>query len=131
MIDRCRGFSLLEVLVAFAILALALGVLLQIFANSLRAVSSSEEYTHATLLAESKLATVGREIPLEEGETEGEFDDKYRWRVNIQPYQWEEDGEIVENLAADIFQVNVEVYWGEQPRQRSVPLTTLRLAKKQ
>ena len=34
--NRQRGFSLLEVLVAFAILSVSLGVLLQVFATGLR-----------------------------------------------------------------------------------------------
>lgn len=62
-----RGFSLLEVLVAFAILSIALGVLLQIFATGMRNVGLSEEYSQAALYAESILAAYGREAPLAEG----------------------------------------------------------------
>jgi len=43
---------LLEVLVAFTVLAISLGVLFQIFSTGMRASRSAEEYTRATLLAE-------------------------------------------------------------------------------
>ena len=83
---RCHGFSLLEVLVAFAILAVSLGVLMQIFSLGLRNVAVEEGYTRAVLLAESKLAGLGIEEPLQPGETTGSFDDEYRWHVTVQPY---------------------------------------------
>ncbi len=127
MNDRCGGFTLLEVLVAFVILALSVSMLMQVFSVGLRSAALSEEYTRATLLAESKLAAVGPEIPVEEGVTEGEYDDKYRWRVTIGPYEWSADDDFTD-LPATPLQVTVEVLWGEGERERSVPLTSLRLA---
>ena len=58
---RQSGFSLLEVLVAFSILALALGVLLQSFSTGMRGVTQSGLYSRATLLAESIFARAGRD----------------------------------------------------------------------
>jgi general secretion pathway protein I len=83
---RCRGFSLLEVLVAFAIMALALGALMQVFSTGLRTVTLGDEYTRAVLLAESKLAAMGVEEPLQEGEQSGTFDEHYRWRTVTRAY---------------------------------------------
>uniref|UniRef100_UPI0035939C60 type IV pilus modification PilV family protein n=1 Tax=Thiocapsa sp. TaxID=2024551 RepID=UPI0035939C60 len=48
------GFSLLEVLVAFAILAVSLGVLMQIFSQATRTTLLSSQYSRAASLAESK-----------------------------------------------------------------------------
>ena len=88
---------------------------------------SAEEYTRATLHAESKLATVGITGALEEGETTGEYDDGYAWRLNIRPYRPE--GQEAEGLAPKIeaYEVTVTVAWGQGSRARSVSLTTLRL----
>ncbi len=65
---------------AFTVLAISLGVLFEIFSTGMRASRSAEEYTRATLLAESKLAAIGITGALEEGETTGDFEDGYAWR---------------------------------------------------
>jgi general secretion pathway protein I len=121
-----KGFSLLEVLVAFAILSVSLGVLLQVFATGLRNTTLSEEYTLATLHAESLLALIGTEIPLSEGMQEDQLDATYAWRSTIAPYV--EEG--LDPDAADIvaYQVRVEVFWQGASQTRFVVLETLRLA---
>ena len=50
------GYSLLEVLVAFAILALAVGTILSLFATGLRNTAVASDYARALTLAESQLA---------------------------------------------------------------------------
>ncbi|MEE8123112.1 MAG: prepilin-type N-terminal cleavage/methylation domain-containing protein [Alphaproteobacteria bacterium] len=122
---RTRGFTLIEVVVAFAILALALGVLLHVFSTGLDNARVSEAYTMATLLAESKLAAVGIEEPLAEGETAGRFDDRFRWRVAVRPHGEsppDEDGSV------RAYNVIVTVFWDKRDGERSVSLSTLRLA---
>ncbi|WP_296897797.1 prepilin-type N-terminal cleavage/methylation domain-containing protein [Thiohalocapsa sp.] len=84
---HASGFSLLEVLVAFAILALTLGVLLQIFQRAMTTTATSAEYSRIVALAESKLAAVGGDIPLEEGVHTGEPEQGMDWIVSIQPFQ--------------------------------------------
>ncbi len=124
---RSGGFTLLEVLVAFTVLAISLGVLFEIFSTGMRASRSAEQYTRATLLAESKLAAIGIEVALEEGETTGEYGDGYDWRVTVRPYGV--DGPEAEGVAPPIeaYEVVVTVAWGQGSRERSVSLTTLRL----
>ncbi|MES2934266.1 MAG: type II secretion system protein, partial [Pseudomonadota bacterium] len=114
-----RGFSLLEVLVAFVILAMVLGVLMEIFAGGLRNVGRASETQHAVLLAQSKLAAVGIEVPLAAGEVNGEFDKTYRWQVSIKPYQdnqptaADDSGLPVPILPVMLFEVEVRVLWGD------------------
>ncbi|MGQ0591933.1 MAG: type IV pilus modification PilV family protein, partial [Gammaproteobacteria bacterium] len=64
---HARGISLLEVLVAFAIMALALGLLLRIFGTGLRSSAAAERYSAATLWAESLMAGAGSTWPLDPG----------------------------------------------------------------
>jgi general secretion pathway protein I len=123
---QARGFTLIEVLVAFVILAVALGVLLQVFSTGLRNARVAEAYTTATLYAESMLAAVGIEEPLAAGETSGEFDDRFRWRLDVQPYEIFDGDD--EASAERAFQVVVTVSWGDEDDPRDVTLTTLRLA---
>ncbi len=120
------GFTLLEVLVAFAVLAVSLGVLFQIFSTGTRASRAAEAYTHATLLAESKLAAVGIEEPLDEGERTGEFDNGFDWRVAVRPYR--PDGQEADGPRSLLaYEVGVTVSWNGGGGEKSVPLTTLRL----
>ena len=53
------GFTLLEVLVAFAVLAVLVVPILQVFGGGLGTTESARAYTTAALLARSKLAEVG------------------------------------------------------------------------
>jgi len=85
---RAGGFSLIEVLAAFVILALVGTALFRIFAGALGNASLSAEYSRATLFAESRLASPGVETPLREGKQQGTSEDgKYAWTSSIQPYR--------------------------------------------
>ncbi len=78
------GFTLLEVLVAFAVLAVMIVPILQVFGGGLGTTETARAYTTATLLARSKLAEVGVAETLAEGEMTGTFDvPGYRWRCSI------------------------------------------------
>ena len=59
-----RGFSLLEVLVAFVILSLVATALFRLFSGALQNMSAADDYTKAVLVAESALATAGATQPL-------------------------------------------------------------------
>ncbi|CAH1191095.1 General secretion pathway protein I [Candidatus Nitrotoga sp. BS] len=128
-----RGFSLLEVLVAFVILAMILGVLMQIFSGGLRNASRVNENQQAILLGQSKLASVGIETPMKISESDGEFDAVYRWHVSIRPYletpaqTSEQTGMPVPILPVSLLEVEVQVLWGGGNQSRSASLKTLRL----
>src|SRR5205823_9786088 len=82
-----RGFSLLEVLAAFVILALVGTALFRLFSGALGNATLAEEYSRATLYAESRLAAVGVEAPLKESTLQGNSDDgRYAWTAVIAQY---------------------------------------------
>src|SRR5690348_7246913 len=86
MICRCkreRGFTLIEVLVAFGILSLTLVALLQTFSHGLRSIDAAERNLIATMLMRSILDDLDTEIPIVAGERSGDIDDGYRWRTRI------------------------------------------------
>lgn len=122
-----KGFSLVEVLVAFSILALSLGVLLALFSGGLRNAGIAHEYSRAVTLAESKLAEVGVTEPLAPGERQGAFDGPYRWRTQVEEYiRGDEGARATAPLHA--YRVTVRVSWEGALGDRSVALSTLRLA---
>ncbi|PLY14854.1 MAG: general secretion pathway protein GspH [Sedimenticola sp.] len=120
------GFSLLEVLVAFAILAISMGVILQSYSTGVRGIALSEEYTKAVDLAESQLAQVGVTIPLEVGVSEGDFAEKYHWSVSINSA----DDLVPAESTLLPMEVEIRVSWQDGREQRSVDLATLKLTRR-
>lgn len=120
-----HGFSLLEVLVAFAILALSLGVLMQIFSRALGTTALSETYSRAATLAEAKLNSVGLNIPLEEGVHSGEPEDGMDWVLSIEPYQ--PSGWVGENPARPAYRITAVASWPSTSGSRQVTLSSIRL----
>lgn len=87
MIDSNRGFSLLEVLVAFVILTLVVLALFRLFSGALGNASAADEYSRALLIAESRLTLATREQPLRERQESGvDGDGRYEWTVAIAPH---------------------------------------------
>jgi len=121
-----RGFTLIEVLVAFMILAISLSVIFRIFSGGLRNIALSEDYARAVLVAEAQLAGVGVSAPLLVGMTTGEWDARFHWERVIEPYHpWEQDKALVVLLPA--YRVTVSVDWDHAGQKRQVTLSSVRL----
>lgn len=129
---RQKGFSLLEVLVAFTILSLSMGLLMQVFSGSLRNADITRKQAQATALAQSLLAEAGLETPLAEGATSGTVDNLFRWQVSVSPYQEQPPSGQAELLSTpaviELWQVDAKVSWGDETgtTERSIDLVTLR-----
>ncbi len=123
-VGNSRGFTLLEVLVAFTILAVGLVALLRAFSSGLRGLDAAETASIAVQHARSKMAEIGSVIPLEPGAEEGAFADGFRWRVMIEPHELG-DGAAAETLPLLPYEVEVTVTGS---RGGTVTLRSLRLA---
>ncbi|HET6632996.1 MAG TPA: prepilin-type cleavage/methylation domain-containing protein [Rhodanobacteraceae bacterium] len=99
---------------AFLIFALGFGILLQILTSSLHVAQRSKDYSEASLWAQSKLDTVGVGEAIEESSTSGRFDQDYRWRMQITPWQppAEQAAPQQGGLPIDLYRVALTVYWG-------------------
>ncbi|MDO9270920.1 MAG: prepilin-type N-terminal cleavage/methylation domain-containing protein [Methylobacter sp.] len=130
--NKQRGFSLLEILIAFSILALALGILLKIFSAGVNTAGVAGEYTAAVQVAESLMAQTGVEAPLQQGEATGLKNGKYHWRVSVSPFQFTAENLDVTTIPVALFKVKVIVSWGDDARAagRQVELITLKLTNK-
>lgn len=125
--DRSKGFTLLEVIIAFTILAIAMSALLQVFGTGLKGLRTAEGYTLAVMHARSKMSELGTLIPLQDGEQSGEFDDGFRWSVSILPHA-PPAGSDWSVLKVQAYDVEVTVSWDES---RTITVRTLRLAYQQ
>ena len=124
--SHSAGYTLIEVLVAFMILALALSVLLRIFSGGLRNVSVSSDYARAVLVAEAQLATAGVSDALVPGDTSGDDGGKFPWtRIvrNYVPFEGYDRGA----LPVPAYHVTVIVEWPHAGSTRQIDLSTIRL----
>jgi len=82
---RAAGFTLLEVLVAVAIVAIALVTFMGLHLRSLDATIRAQDLTTAVLLAQGKMATMG-EFP-DTGEEQGKFEgpelERFQWATAV------------------------------------------------
>src|SRR4030043_28770 len=76
-----RGFTLIEVVIALAILGVGLMVIIELFSGGLRLGRVSAEYTKAVNYARTKIEELALKPPAEEGVEEGEFNETYRWKI--------------------------------------------------
>lgn len=130
-INLQQGFSLLEILIAFSILALSLGILLKIFSGGVNTAMVSEDYTIAVQIAESLIAKTGSEIPLKDHQSSGQENEKYHWSLTVSPFFLSGEGIDPKNQAAQLYKVKVTVTWGDgENDDRQLHLTTLKLAAK-
>ncbi len=84
---RERGFTLVEVVVAFLLLALVLVTVFEIFTTGLARAGELEHYSRALAIAQGELASAGVEDALAEGEMRGETDDhQFHWTVTVKQH---------------------------------------------
>lgn len=136
-----KGYSLLEIMVAVAILATAFTILLAGQSQSLLSSSKAEDLTTATFLARQKMAELEIEIhqdlernkfPHNDVEKEGEFEEPYedfRWRYTIKKVEipvvstGDESSNalvgsymknVMDQISKQIREIDLYVYWGDR-----------------
>ena len=128
-----RGFTLLEVMLAFVIFALSFATVLEIMAGSMRSVGRATEDTEVALFAQSLMDLVGTEIPIEEGEYSGTGMDRYEWEMGISLYdsggETGDEGMGTQELAdlsgIELYRVDLYVDWETGRRQREMHFSTI------
>jgi general secretion pathway protein I len=124
---RDAGFTLIETVVALAILGLGLAVLFRVFGDALDRDFQSATKAQAASLAQSLEARLGLDLPIASGSSSGTFDNGYRWQLDISPY-----GDAQDRAAWPMspYQILITVSWPFGAGYRSITLTTLELAPK-
>ncbi len=132
-----RGFSMLEVLVAFVILALVGTALFRLFSGALGNAAAAEDYSRAVLVAESVLAEAAGTQPLREAAQSGSSDEgRIEWTTRVTPYVAPQANPGTENapesLALRLWQVVAEVrFAAPNGKQRTLTLATMRIGPRE
>jgi general secretion pathway protein I len=116
--EREAGFTLLEALIAFAILALALAALLQGALAGLRATQAAGRTEEALARARSRLAAL-EAMPLAPSDQRGDDGGGYAWRLRIVPE--------ATSGGLTLYAVTVAIGWRDGGTPREVRLETQRL----
>lgn len=123
---KTGGFTLIEVLVALAIAALGLALLFAATGSGLESVVAADRYIQAAGHAQSRLAWVGRGLPLRKGDFSGEEADGFHWHVRIaDPASHRGTGPQAQPLA--IYPITVTESWQSGTAQKRVSLYSERV----
>jgi general secretion pathway protein I len=123
---RQQGFSLLEVIAAILLLAVAFTALMKVAGSAISLTQNAAEHSEAAMWARSKLdsAFVGESLKL--GSSSGQFNAKFRWQLDVTP--WNQVGAAPPNAPLHLYQLDLDVLWGPSAHPRSAHFRTLRLS---
>jgi len=116
-----RGFTLLEVMIAMAILATVIVSLLGLQNRSVKDVAKAERITTATLLAKRMMTETLIKKPLLLAEEEGEFSVEVFGDV-YKDYHWKKM--VTATPIPQVMEVRVAVLWKEGSRDEMVELVS-------
>jgi len=128
-LNRRAGFTLLEVVVAMAIVGLGVVTLLEIFSLGLRLGARSSLETESMAYGRQVMDEVLARRSLDAGATQGSFQERGRWQLRIQPVN-EPERTLSLGAAWELREVSVVMHLKDGGRERQVELKTLRLARK-
>jgi len=135
-VKQAGGFSLLEVLVAFVILALVATALFRLFSGALVNAGAAEDYSRVALVAQSALEEASL-APLREGTKDGTADDgRISWVARITPFVPAgippELDAASQNLPMRLWRIDVDVtFSAPNGAPRTITLATTRLGAKE
>lgn len=124
------GFTLIEVVIALAILGVGLTVIIELFSGGLRLGKVSEEYIKAMNYASMKMEEMEGKEDVDEGIEEGAFEDHYRWqtkvkKVDLLPVEMETDFK----PPVELLQIKVNILWKSGTKERSTGIESYKTVK--
>jgi prepilin-type N-terminal cleavage/methylation domain-containing protein len=119
-----RGFTLLEVLAAVAMLGMALTVIMQLFSANLHGIAASDDYLAASMAAEAKMREVVDRGDFSERDWSETTNEGYRADVSVRPALEER----TESLPVALHEITVSLRFESGPKERTITLRTLKAA---
>ena len=125
--SRCRGFTLLEVMLAIVVILLGLVPLLGLLVKCIHVHTVSEGLTRGTLLAESQLSELLAESDLTERHYEGRCEQEaseieYRWSAEVEAFA---EPMIASVPLPGLWHVTLTLAWAETGSDHEVTLETV------
>ena len=126
---RQSGFTLVEILVAFVILGLSAGAVMQVFSASPLRLSAANDRILVNLAASSLLAGIEAQAFLKAGTNNGVLEDGTRWKTQIEPYDIApaSDGDHTRKQISRPYLIKIETGRGDGPHAARTAFTTIRL----
>ncbi len=123
-----NGFTLLEVVVAMAIVGLGVVTLLEIFSLGLRLGTRSFARTEAIAYSQQVMDEVLIRRRVREGVEEGSYGEKHRWRLQVEPSQ--KETQLLFSTGWELKEITLQMRYRDGERERRVEMRTLRLLQK-
>jgi prepilin-type N-terminal cleavage/methylation domain-containing protein len=123
---RVDGFTLLEILVAIALLAIVLTLVFELFSGSLRNIRASEDYLKAVWEGEVRLRRVLNDDNLQAGDFAEVTANGYRIETTISEVMKEK----TDSLPYRAMEIDLAVKWNTGSKEKVTHLRTVKLVNK-
>lgn len=123
--SRTAGFSLLEVIAAILLLAIAFTALMKVAGASMALSHNAAQHSQVAMHARSLLDSAFVGEPIKPGSSSGRFDSQYRWQLDVSP--WQAGGPVAPDAPIQLYQLDLTVSWGPSARPRNAHFRSLRL----
>ncbi|MDQ6647042.1 MAG: prepilin-type N-terminal cleavage/methylation domain-containing protein [Pseudomonadota bacterium] len=121
--QRAAGFSLLEVIAAIMLLAIAFTALMKVAGASISLTQNAAAHSEAAMWARSRLDSAFVGEPIKPGSSSGQFNQNFRWQLDVTPWH----PGTAPNAPLRMYQLDLDVMWGPATHPRSAHFRTLRL----
>ena len=125
--SRSSGFTLLEVVVAMAIVGLGVVTLLEIFSLGLRLGAKSSVETESMAYGRQVMDEVLARVSIDQGAQQGNFQERGRWQLRVQDVR-EPERTLSLGSVWELKEITVGVHLTD--RGREVELKTFKLVRK-
>ncbi len=118
-----KGFTLLEVLVALAIMAIAVTMVVQLFSSNLRTIATSRDMASAAARADTRIREIIVAETLAEKVWSENTEDGYRFDVSIAEILKDR----TDNLPVKLMEVILTAHWMAGMKEKSFSLKTVKM----
>ncbi len=120
------GFTLLEILIAMALLAISITVLVELFSANLRNIATSQNYVPAVVAAEAKMSEMMTADVFEENTTNIKTDEGYRIEVAVSEVLRER----MQSLPVKLLDIQVTVRWIMDRKEKTFRLHSYKVIRR-